>query len=275
MRFVFLGSERPQVRQVLAWLIEHGFSPSGVVIPDGGKDLGDFLKARRIPQFSLSELSEAIGNGCFDGKYKALAGLDAVVSFMFAYRVKEPLLSFPDLGCYNFHPAPLPGYRGVACSCRGLLDDVEKWGVTCHLMSEDFDTGDIVRTVDFRIDPRKETSISLQRKTLAVMFGLFKEIVPILASGARPPAVPQQLSVGKYTSLRDLEDFKKVTAADSPEQVDRKIRAFWYPPRLGAFIELGGQRFTLVNQFILEQIEALDQASGAGRNLDDEIGEVH
>lgn len=38
------------------------------------------------------------------------------------------------------------------------------------------------------------------------------------------------------------------------DEINKKIQAFWYPPYEGAYIELDGERYTLVNQTILNSI---------------------
>ena len=38
------------------------------------------------------------------------------------------------------------------------------------------------------------------------------------------------------------------------DDIARKARAFWFPPYDGAFIEIGGQKYTLVDRTILESL---------------------
>lgn len=41
---------------------------------------------------------------------------------------------------------------------------------------------------------------------------------------------------------------------DSPEIVERKIRAFWNPPYSGAQVEICGKKYTVINADILKWI---------------------
>ena len=34
----------------------------------------------------------------------------------------------------------------------------------------------------------------------------------------------------------------------------KKIRAFWFPPYDGAYVEINGQKYTLINRQLLEEI---------------------
>lgn len=44
----------------------------------------------------------------------------------------------------NVHPSPLPIGRGPYPLFRALLEDVENWGVTAHVLDDSFDTGAII-----------------------------------------------------------------------------------------------------------------------------------
>jgi methionyl-tRNA formyltransferase len=54
---------------------------------------------------------------------------------------------------------------------------------------------------------------------------------------------------GRYVSRTEMESMKKIIDGDD---VSRKVRAFWFPPYDGAYVEVGGEKFTLVNRQILE-----------------------
>lgn len=47
--------------------------------------------------------------------------------------------------------------------------------------------------------------------------------------------------------------------AMSPDEIELRTRAYWYPPFDGAYIELGGQRFTLVPSQAMRQLSELHQ----------------
>jgi hypothetical protein len=45
------------------------------------------------------------------------------------------------------------------------------------------------------------------------------------------------------------------------DKVDRKVRAFWFPPYDGAYVEHDGEKFTLVNRPILDEFADPDVSS--------------
>ena len=81
------------------------------------------------------------------------ADVDVVISFLFWKLIREPLISLGRVGCLNFHPAPLPDFRGVGGYNVAILEGLSSWGVSCHFVDERFDTGDVVEVERFPIDP--------------------------------------------------------------------------------------------------------------------------
>jgi methionyl-tRNA formyltransferase len=53
-----------------------------------------------------------------------------------------------------------------------------------------------------------------------------------------------------------------VSPGDAPELTARRVRAFWYPPYEGAVMEVEGERYTLVDGAILEEVASRLRAAG-------------
>lgn len=178
--------------------------------------------------------------------------VDLVISFLFWKRIKKPLIELGDIGCINFHPAPLPDFRGLGGYNFAIYEGVTSWGVSAHYVEEDFDTGDIIQVDKFDINPDKETAFSLEQRTQAFLLQLFKEVIDEASESGSLDAKPQ--GEGRYIKKEEFEESRKVQPEDTVENIKRKIRAFWYPPRGGASIEIEGEEFTLVDKKILEDI---------------------
>jgi hypothetical protein len=72
-----------------------------------------------------------------------------------------------------------------------------------------------------------------------------------LAAAAPLPATPNV--GGRYISRPEMEAMKEMRPGDD---VLRKIRAFWFPPYDGAWVDVGGVRCTLVSPEILLTLAA-------------------
>ena len=175
--------------------------------------------------------------------------LDLVISFLFWKRIREPVLSLGRTGCLNFHPAPLPDIRGLGGYNIACLDGMSEWGVSCHFVDADFDTGDLVEVERFPIDPDTATALSVDIDSQEQLFGLFARVMRRALAGEELPRTPQ--GPGRYVSREEFESLRRVRPGDD---VERKLRAFWYPPYPGAVIEVDGHDLTLVGDRLLTEV---------------------
>lgn len=161
---------------------------------------------------------------------------DLIISLLYPNKIKEPILSYAKLGCINFHPAPLPEYKGVAPYTKGIIDGVDTWGVSAHYIDEEIDTGDIIKINKFHIS-NQETSKSLSLKSHKELYKLFTEVVGMFINGI----VTRKKQIGgTYFSKKDFELLREVKKDDSATMIERKIRAFWCPPHEGAYCFING-----------------------------------
>jgi methionyl-tRNA formyltransferase len=175
--------------------------------------------------------------------------VDLVISFLFWKRIREPVLSLGRSGCLNFHPAPLPDIRGLGGYNVAVLDAMSEWGVSCHFVDAEFDTGDLVEVERFPIDPDTATALSVDIDSQEHMFGLFGRVMRRILAGEELPRTPQ--GPGRYVSGEEFESLRRVQPGDD---VERKLRAFWYPPYPGAVIEVDGNDLTLVGDRLLTEV---------------------
>jgi methionyl-tRNA formyltransferase len=247
-----MGKSKRSAVRALEWLIERGVEVPAVVSPEPDPALHDSqrldLCARR---HGLALVSE-------DELYAdPPADVDVVVSFLFWNRIREPLISLGRVGCLNFHPAPLPDYRGVGGYNVAILEGLPSWGVSCHFVDESFDTGDLVDVERFAIDPDGETAFSLDVASQERLIGLFERVMGLALAGEPLPHTPQ--GEGRYVSRAEFEELRLVRPGDD---LDRKLRAFWYPPWPGAVVEVDGRRLTLVDERLLADVAASYRDAG-------------
>lgn len=177
--------------------------------------------------------------------------IDLVVSYCFPHKIKEPVLSAPKYGCINFHPAPLPDYRGFAVYNYGILKNEKKWSVTAHCMEKEIDTGDILKSIEF--DIKKNITVEqLREQSHEIMLKLLKDVLYNFHELFKSKI--KQEGCGAYYSKNKMNKDRVVSKNDSIEQIDRKIMAFWCPPYHGASINIAGKEYTLVNSELLNTI---------------------
>jgi methionyl-tRNA formyltransferase len=256
MRVVFMAKSKRSAARALALLVESGCEVPAVVasepdpwtVQEQRVDL--VAEAHGLSLLTEEELYAAAGRG-------ELAPVDLVISFLFWKRIREPLISLGQIGCLNFHPAPLPDFRGVGGYNVAILEGIAEWGVSCHFVDERLDTGDLVEVERFAIDPETETALSLDVRSQKRLLGLFERVLGAALRGEELPRRPQ--GEGRYVSRADLEELRSVQPGDD---VERKLRAFWYPPWPGAVVEVEGRRLTLVDEPLLGELARAYLGSG-------------
>jgi len=184
--------------------------------------------------------------------------VDLVLSFLFWRLIRRPLIELPRLGCLNFHPAPLPDMRGLGGYNVAILERLSEWGVSAHFVDDEFDTGDLVAVERFPIDPDGETAFSLDLKSQQALLGLFKRVVGRALRGEQLPRSPQ--GEGRYVTRDEVESLRRVRPGDD---LERKLRAFWYPPWPGATVEVDGRALTLVDERLLAEVAERYRDAGA------------
>jgi methionyl-tRNA formyltransferase len=248
-----MGKCKRSAARALDWLVEQGVDVAAVVgsTPDAWT-----RDEQRLDLVAERHALALVGD---EELYAAPPrDIDIVISFLFWKRIREPLLSLGRIGCLNFHPAPLPDLRGLGGYNVAILEALPKWGVSCHFVDESFDTGDVVEVVRFPIDQHAETAFSLDLRSQERLLELFQRVMARALAGEELPREPQ--GDGRYVDRAEFESLRLVRPGDD---LERKLRAFWYPPHPGAVLEVDGRRLTLVDEALLAEVA--DAYRDAGR----------
>lgn len=135
----------------------------------------------------------------------------------------------------NFHPAPLPYYKGVKCGVHAIVNGEKKFGVTCHILDEKFDEGKILGLSEFTLD-QNETGYSISNKSKDALFQLFTRFISKYFLGENISLfdeIPEIKYVGdspRYYSNNDFEKLKCLTGRDLyGESTARILKALWHP----------------------------------------------
>ncbi|MFC1994387.1 formyltransferase family protein [Chloroflexota bacterium] len=258
MRVIYMG-RKPAASEGLKYLVEKGVDVAVVTAPLANQlvywkeKLTDTAHQYGIPTATDSELYYYLSKeGKASEKRYMVEDIDLVISFLFWKRIKKPLIELPKIGCINFHPAPLPEFRGVGGYNFAIYENLPYWGISAHFVDESFDTGHIIKVIKFDINPAEETAFSLEQKSQRFLVQLFKEVIDIACERKVLPRSPQ--GEGRYITREDFEQLRRIYPDDTVEGIERKIRAFWYPPHRGASVEIQGKEFTLANENVLKDI---------------------
>lgn len=172
--------------------------------------------------------------------------IEIIISNTFPKRIKESWICLAKRAAFNLHMAPLPEYRGTFGYNFALLNCEKEYGVSCHFLSKEFDTGDLIEVLRFPYDGENGSVQELVDLTDTYLYNLFCKTYMRFKSGERVTGTPQK--EGRYYSRDDFEKAKQILSSDSSKTIIDKVRAFWYPPFEGAYIMVEGKKFFLIPQ---------------------------
>jgi methionyl-tRNA formyltransferase len=165
---------------------------------------------------------------------------DVILSYLSPWIIPGHVLRRARRASINFHPGP-PEYPGIGCTNFAIFNNEKQFGVTCHHMAEQVDTGPIIAVRRFPVQD-KDTVLSLTRQCYAHLLALFYEMAALLLDGADLPCAPEQWTRPPYRRA-ELEALCRVLPEMSEEEIRRRVRAVDYPDAPGAYLELAGIRF--------------------------------
>ena len=250
-----IKSEQTKMKQAILCTSDKGLSCDIL-----NELLDNNIKILYVLVESLHQNNSYIARVCQENEIEIIEGnrikhlvevnsFDYLFSFNYGRKIPGWLIKKAEVAL-NFHPAPLPRYQGCAVSSWGIINDEKKWGVTCHFLNEEFDKGNIVEVDDFYIDKDKiRTGYDLSLVSWKRSYKQFLRILSKLIAGEELSSVAQ--SAGHYYSRNDLNSEKKISVDMDSDEVTRRIHGLWNPPFEGAFIEIHGHKFYLIDQQIL------------------------
>lgn len=247
-KLLFMGRKK-YAANALAWCVDNGWDVVAVVTDNHQETspTASLARKRGLKLLDYDSLLNEIQEG--------LITFDLATSYVYWKILKKPLIQSPPLGILNFHPAPLPDLRGTGGFNLAILENHENFGVSVHYMDEGIDSGPIIEVDRFPINAQSETAQSLEKFSHHRMLDLFKKTLGRVKKQGILPS--QKISGGRHLSRQQMEDLKKIQPGDN---IDNKIRAFWFPPYDGANIEIDGKNYTLINRKILDSLEGDSEA---------------
>jgi methionyl-tRNA formyltransferase len=121
----------------------------------------------------------------------------------------------------NFHPAPLPRGRGPYPLPAAILESAATWGIACHKVEHEFDSGDVLKTAEFPLtatDDHDSLDLRLQLAAKKLTADIADHFVEYW--NAATPQVG-----GSYHSKWGEAD-RRLDFSQTVEQNLRRLRAF-------------------------------------------------
>lgn len=148
-----------------------------------------------------------------------------IISYLSRWIVPAHLLARARIAAINFHPAS-PDYPGIGCNNFALYEGAEEFGVVCHHMAPQVDTGGIIAVKRFPVF-QSDNVDTLLKRTYDFQLALFYEIVSQILNGEELPESPEKWS-RKPFSRREFNELGTIKPDMDASEVQRRIRATSY-----------------------------------------------
>ncbi len=165
---------------------------------------------------------------------------DLLISYISPWIVPKPVLEKIKKWSINFHPGP-PEYPGIGSFNFAIYDSAKQFGATAHVMGSKVDTGEIIGVQRFAM-AKEETVESLSIKTYSTQLSLYNEIIKYIRVNDSLPECDEKWK-RKPFKRSELEQLATISTNMNQEEIDKRIRATYYPDKPAPFIELAGYKF--------------------------------
>ncbi len=161
---------------------------------------------------------------------------DLGISFLYTHKIPSSEFKTP-FKWVNFHPGPLPEYRGRNLAYHAIIQQSDYFGASVHYMNEEFDTGEIIEVIRFPIQ-KYHTAGDLVTLSHKILGELFKKYIPQLIQG-KVSSYPQQQ--GNYFYREKIDNLLELT-----QEQEQLIRALTVFPKFHPIIDIGGKKYKII-----------------------------
>jgi methionyl-tRNA formyltransferase len=206
----------------------------------GKKDDPHGLRARDFCQRVLGETSAYFSSwgDALPEDVRRWRG-DLIIGYLGRWIVPPDVVGHATHGAINFHAGP-PEYPGIGCQNFALYEGAGEYGVVCHHMSPDVDTGQIIAVSRFAMFEADDVS-SLLVRSYDYMLTLFHEVMSTFAATGKFPVSSESWKRKAFTR-KELNDLSVIPLDASREEIARRRRALTFGV-FAPYIELHGVRF--------------------------------
>jgi len=137
-----------------------------------------YTKTRHIKKIEKFLSSQKIHFEIFTTKDEPKkTNFDLGVSYCYPRKISKELLAIPKKGFVNYHPGPLPKYKGPTELTDAIKNKEINWGVTIHQMNEEYDSGKIIKVKKIKLHEPPTATEELGAVSHYFLFDLFKETI--------------------------------------------------------------------------------------------------
>jgi len=165
---------------------------------------------------------------------------DLMISYISPWIIPKDVLELSTLYAINFHPGP-PEYPGIGCTNFALYDDAREFGVTCHIMNPKVDSGEIISVRRFPIYKNDNVKVLTDRCYVFIL-EQFYEVINDFFEKKKLSFSDEEWKRRPFTR-KELNQMSEINFEMSEQEINRRIRATYFPNLPYPFIVLKGKKF--------------------------------
>lgn len=170
--------------------------------------------------------------------------IDMILSVQHPWILHEDILKEVSFQAYNLHHAKLPDYRGCNSCNHAILNNESSYSVTIHQMAKQVDSGNILYESEFALNG-SETAFDLYQKATAAGFRLFQKLIEDISDNRLPQGMMMKRG-GRIYHRNSIESLRCVIDSSDKDEIERKSRAFYFPPFEPAYIQTSTGKVYLI-----------------------------
>jgi methionyl-tRNA formyltransferase len=166
---------------------------------------------------------------------------DLLISFIGSWIIPRELLKKASYAAINFHPGS-PEYPGTGCTNFAIYNNEKVYGVTCHYMNAEVDSGNIIAVKRFPVS-ENDTVYGVTQECYKLIESMFYEIMDCILQGKPLPVSGEKWKRKPYTR-KELNELCYISPEMPEEEIERRIRATTYRGPW-AYTRIGNRIFRL------------------------------
>ena len=174
-------------------------------------------------------------------KIKISKRYDYLISFLNSKYIDKNVRRKIKLGSFNFHPGP-PEYPGFGCYNFALLDKINFYGSTLHMMDDKFNNGKIVNVKKFKTSYKKLDLVKLINMTHINITKQAKNFINLIITGKIKIEGNLKWKRKAYTK-EEFEKAREIYLKDTKANILKKIKAFTYKNYESVYVKIRGFKF--------------------------------
>lgn len=167
-----------------------------------------------------------------------------LISVQHPWALPGEILSLVGFNALNLHNAKIPDYRGYNTYTHAILNRERYYYCALHWMSKNVDRGNVAIEKRFIIS-KDETAKSLYGKSSESAEVVFQRLISYIISNRKIPRKPLA-GQGRFYSRNSIDILRRIKNLNNRDEIDRKARAFYFPPFEPAYCLIKGRKFYIL-----------------------------